>query len=195
MSASDPGTSAAAARGLRLLLTIGVLVLSLQAADGRAAGAHDFDFTAIEGGPLPFATFAGKAVLVVNTASFCGYTPQYAGLVEVWRRYRERGLVVLGVPSNDFGGQEPGSNGEIKQFCEVNFDVDFPLTDKQTVVGRAAHPFYRWVVRELGAKAALRWNFHKYLVAPDGRLVAWFPTRTAPTDPAVVAAIEAALPR
>ena len=159
----------------------------------QAADAHDFSFTDIDGEELSLSSFAGKAVLLVNTASRCGFTPQYDDLQAVWERYRGRGLVVLGVPSNDFGGQEPGSEAEIKEFCEVNFAVDFPLTAKTNVRGSEAHPFYRWAETELGDAAAPRWNFHKYLVAPDGRLVAWFPTRTPPTDTTVTQAIEAAL--
>jgi glutathione peroxidase len=103
-----------------------------------AVSAYDFEFTAIEGEPLPLSQYRGKVVLLVNTASLCGFTPQYADLQAVWARYRDRGLVVLGVPSNDFGGQEPGSAAEIKQFCEVNYDLDFPLTTKEHVVGDAA---------------------------------------------------------
>ncbi|MCW5732384.1 MAG: glutathione peroxidase [Alphaproteobacteria bacterium] len=156
--------------------------------------AHDFTFRAIEGGDLPLGGFRGKAVLVVNTASQCGFTPQYAGLQELWRRYRERGLVVLGVPSNDFGGQEPGSAAEIKEFCEVNFDVDFPLTEKQRVIGADAHPFYRWIASELGEGQLPRWNFHKYLVAPDGSLAGTFPTRVRPDAPELIRAIEEILP-
>jgi glutathione peroxidase len=157
--------------------------------------AFDFEFTGIDGAPLPLAAFRGKALLVVNTASQCGFTPQYAALQELWRRYRARGLVVLGVPSNDFGGQEPGTEAGIKRFCEVNFDVDFPLADKQRVIGGAAHPFYRWVAAELGEGAAPRWNFHKYLIAPDGRIAGTFPSRVEPLAPEVVAAVEAVLPR
>jgi glutathione peroxidase len=160
-----------------------------------AANAHDFRFTGIDGRELPLASFKGKAVLVVNTASQCGFTPQYAGLQALWRAYRERGLVVLGVPSNDFGGQEPGSNAEIKTFCEVNFNVDFPLTGKQTVSGANAHPFYKWAADELGAVAKPRWNFHKYLVAPDGRLVDWFSTPTDPMSDKVKKAVESVLPK
>lgn len=157
--------------------------------------AHDFEFTLIDGEALPMRAFAGKAVLVVNTASRCGFTGQYADLQALWQRFRGRGLVVLGVPSNDFGGQEPGSEAEIKEFCEVNFDVDFPLTTKVHVKGAEAHPFYRWAVRTLGAPAKPRWNFHKYLVSPDGRLVDWFSTVTSPTSERVVRAVEAQLPR
>ena len=164
------------------------------AEEATVVNAHGFEFTSIGGTPLPLETFKGKAVLVVNTASLCGFTHQYADLQSVWERYRDRGLVVLGVPSNDFGGQEPGTEAEIKQFCEVNFNVDFPMTSKVHVKGQGAHPFYKWASRELGAESKPRWNFHKYLVAPDGRLVEWFPTSTAPTTDTVVRAIEEHLP-
>jgi glutathione peroxidase len=159
-------------------------------ASGAAKSAHDFAFTAIGGGALPLSTYAGKTVLVVNTASQCGFTHQYGALQALWSRYRDRGLVVLGVPSNDFGGQEPGSEAEIKTFCEVNFDVDFPLTAKVHVRGADAHPFYTWAAAELGGAAAPKWNFHKYLIGPDGRLAGWFPTATEPTAEEVTRAIE-----
>jgi glutathione peroxidase len=186
---------------LKLLVELlGIALLAMAVAAGRpmtaeAASAHDFRFTAIDGADLPLATFKGKAVLVVNTASQCGFTPQYEGLQALWRAYRDRGLVVLGVPSNDFGGQEPGANADIKKFCEVNFNVDFPLTEKQKVTGADAHPFYKWAAETLGPGAQPRWNFHKYLVAPDGRLVEAFATRVEPLSPAVKLAIEAVLPK
>lgn len=154
--------------------------------------AHDFTFPAIEGGELPLKAWAGKAVLVVNTASFCGFTPQYRELEALWRRYKPRGLVVLGVPSNDFGEQEPGKASEIKKFCET-FDVSFPLADKQVVVGGEAHPFYRWIVAELGDAGAPRWNFHKYLVAPDGTLAGAWPSRVKPDAPEITREIDALL--
>lgn len=156
--------------------------------------AYAISFTAIDGAPLPFSRFEGKAVLVVNTASFCGFTPQYLGLQALWERYRDRGLVVLGVPANDFAGQEPGSNAEIKTFCETTFGIDFPLTEKVSVVGEEAHPFYRWARESFGQAAVPRWNFHKILVGPGGSIVAAFGTKTAPDDAAVATAIEAALP-
>lgn len=179
------------------LLAILVVLVMLPVGAARAAPvtAHDFAFTAIEGGPLPLSGYAGKVVLVVNTASQCGFTHQYADLQALWQRYRAQGLVVLGVPSNDFGGQEPGSAAEIKTFCEVNFDVDFPLTEKTHVTGPEAHPFYRWAAEELGVLAVPRWNFHKYLVGGDGRLVDWFATTTSPTAERVTRAIEAELAR
>lgn len=181
---------------MRVAVLIALLALlpAFPAPAGEAGrSAHDFAFTSIEGDPLPLATFKDKAVLVVNTASRCGFTNQYEDLQAVWERYRDRGLVVLAVPSNDFGGQEPGTEAEIKEFCEVNFDVDFPLTAKVRVTGEQAHPFYAWAARELGPSAKPRWNFHKYLISPEGRLVGWFSTPTAPTSETVTRAIEAQL--
>jgi glutathione peroxidase len=155
-----------------------------------AADAYRFAFAGIEGGTLPLSAWRGHPVLVVNTASFCGYTPQYRDLEALWRQYRDRGLIVLGVPSNDFGAQEPGSASEIKQFCETNYEIDFPLAEKVHVVGANAHPFYRWVAAELGEGGAPRWNFHKYLVGPDGQLAGTWPSQVRPTDPAVTGEVE-----
>ena len=156
-------------------------------------GAHDFSFTALDGSALPLGRYRGRPLLLANTASFCGFTGQYADLEALWRRYRERGLVVIGVPSNDFGEQEPGSPQEIRQFCESTYAVDFPLTQKQQVTGAAAHPLFRWIAVELGEAGAPRWNFHKYLVAPDGSLAGAWPAAVRPTDPAIIAEIEALL--
>jgi glutathione peroxidase len=175
------------------LTAIGLLSAGTAAAEA-ATNAWAFSFVSIEGEPLPLAQYQGKAVLVVNTASQCGFTPQYKGLEELAAKYRERGLVVLGVPSNDFGGQEPGNSSEIKEFCELNFAIDFPLTEKVKVVGEDAHPFYQWAGKELGVLAKPHWNFHKYLIAPDGRLVDWFSSVTAPDSPRLIKAVEAALP-
>ena len=155
---------------------------------------QDFTFTSIEGEPLALSDYAGKAVLVVNTASQCGFTPQYADLQDLWDRYRDRGLVVLGVPSNDFGGQEPGSEAQIKEFCEVHFGIDFPMTEKQQVVGPEAHPLYRWFAAELGRQGTPRWNFHKVLIDPDGALVAGWPSRIRPVSQEILAAVERVLP-
>ena len=158
-----------------------------------ATSAYDFSFNDIDGEPLELSRFAGQALLVVNTASACGYTPQYAELETLWTRYRARGLVVLGVPSNDFGAQEPGSEAEIKQFCQTNYTVDFPLTQKQRVIGGDAHPFYQWVVDEVGEVAAPKWNFHKYLIGPDGSLAGLWPSDVSPLDPEITETIDALL--
>jgi glutathione peroxidase len=156
--------------------------------------AHDFTFENIEGGPLNLADYAGRPVLLVNTASMCGFTPQYEGLQDVWSRYRDRGLVVLGVPSDDFGGQEYGSSAEIKQFCEINYGIDFPMTEKVAVKGDDAHPYYQWVGTQ-GRMMMPRWNFHKHLIDGEGRIVDWFASTTAPDSRKVISAIERVLLR
>ena len=155
--------------------------------------AHSFSFTSIEGKPLPMSTFKGKAVLVVNTASECGLTPQYKGLEALWKARKDKGLVVLGVPSNDFGAQEPGSETQIKEFCEMRYGVDFPLTSKEHVIGGSAHPMFQWIAKELGEGAAPKWNFHKYLIGKDGRIAGTFGSRLEPDSPEVTQAIDAAL--
>ena len=155
--------------------------------------AHDYAFTAIDGAPLPLSDFDGKAVLVVNTASRCGLTPQYEGLEALWSDYKDKGLVVLGVPSNDFGAQEPGTESEIKAFCETRFGVDFPMTAKVAVTGAQAHPFYGWARSELGEDAEPKWNFHKILVGKDGHAIRAFGSRTEPSNPELRRVIEAAL--
>ncbi len=155
--------------------------------------AHEFEFKSIDGEPLPLKRFAGQPVLVVNTASECGYTPQYAGLQSLWRDYQGKGLVVLGVPSNDFGGQEPGDESHIKTFCELHYSVDFPMTSKVSVLGGGAHPFYRWIESEFGEAAAPRWNFHKYLLDADGALIAMWPPEVDPRSEEIENAVKALL--
>lgn len=170
------------------------------AGPARAAGssiagpAHRFLFSGIDGQPLPLSAFAGRLILVANTASQCAYTGQYRDLQALHETYASRGLVVIGTPSNDFGGQEPGSEDEIAGFCTAEYGVTFALTTKVRVRGGEAHPFYRWAAETLGTLNAPRWNFHKYLVGPDGRLLKAFPSAVSPRDPRVVAAIEANLP-
>lgn len=167
----------------------------VRAETADAGNASRFTFEAIDGSPLPLAQFAGKVLLVVNTASFCGYTPQYEGLQKLHETYEPRGLVVIGVPSNDFGAQEPKAEAEIATFCRGAFGVTFPLTARQVVKGGNAHPFYAWAKGALGEQGAPRWNFHKYLVGRDGKLVASFSTQTEPLDPLLTRAIEQQLQR
>jgi glutathione peroxidase len=158
-----------------------------------AKSAYDFSFRAIDGNALPLSQFRGKALLVVNVASRCGLTPQYSGLEALWRANRDKGLVVLGVPANDFGAQEPGTEKEIKTFCETRFAVDFPMTAKEHVIGAEAHPLYKWVESELGDAATPKWNFHKYLFGRDGSIAGTFGSRTTPDAPDLAAAIKDAL--
>jgi glutathione peroxidase len=138
--------------------------------------------------PRSLCEYSGKVVLVVNTASQCGYTPQYEGLEQLYRRYKDRGLVVLGFPANDFGGQEPGSSKEIAAFCQINYGVSFPMFAKTTVVGRDANPLYRDLAAATGQRP--RWNFHKYLVDRKGAAVASFPSAVEPADPRITREIE-----
>jgi glutathione peroxidase len=160
-------------------------------AEGRDAEktAFDFDFQSIEGPPMALGDHRGKVLLVVNTASFCGFTHQYQGLQKLWETYRERGLVVVGVPSNDFGEQEPKAEGEIKDFCQGAFGVTFPLTSKNKVSGSAAHPFYQWAAAKL-PESAPRWNFHKILVGRDGRPASAYRSNVEPLSSTMTEAIE-----
>lgn len=149
------------------------------------------DFRNGKGESLPI---TGKLLLVVNTASACGYTPQYAGLQVLWERYRSRGLQVLAVPCNDFGAQEPDSDGEISAFCASRFQVTFPLAAKAGILDAAGrHPFYAAVDELLGEAGLPRWNFHKYLVSADGTLLGSWPSKVPPDDGEILQAIEAAL--
>jgi len=164
--------------------------------DMRAAmtqTAFGFALTSLAGEPLPLQAFAGQPLLIVNTASRCGFTPQYAGLQALWTEYRGKGLTVLGVPSNDFGGQEPGTRQEIAGFCERNYGVGFPMADKVPVKGAAAHPLFRWLAGQGGLLARPRWNFYKYLIGRDGQLQDWFGSTTPPGSARLRAAIDRAL--
>jgi len=158
--------------------------------------AYSFSFTGIDGKPMPLEQFRGKVLLIVNTASQCGFTPQYADLEKLYETYKDKGLVVIGVPSDDFGGQEPGTETQIKQFTESKFHITFPLAAKANVVGDKRHPFYAWAAAQnkggvLGTVP--RWNFHKYLVGRDGQLVDSFVSPTKPMSSAVTSEIETVL--
>ena len=151
---------------------------------------HDISATTIDGGTQSLADYKGKVLLIVNTASECGFTPQYAGLEKLWREYKDRGLVVLGFPSNDFGGQEPGSEAQIKQFCDAQYKTSFPLFAKVKTMGDGQAPVYRFLTADHGEP---KWNFHKYLVSKEGKVVKAFPSNVAPEDAKLRAAIDAAL--
>lgn len=155
--------------------------------------AYDFTFDGFDGGPLPLSDFKNRVLLIVNTASECGFTPQYAGLEELWQRERDKGLTVIGVPCNQFGKQEPGTAAEIGAFCEKNYGVTFPMTAKVDVKGRAAHPFYVWAGGKAGVIGQPVWNFHKYLIGRDGAFIDWFSSATKPAGPKITRAVAAAL--
>lgn len=178
-----------------ILSAVALSLAAFSAVQAEEAGnLHDFTVTSIEREDMDLSQFAGKTVLLVNTATFCGYTPQYKGLQAVWSQYKDQGLVILGVPSNDFGAQEPGSEENIKRFCSVNYQVDFPMTKKMVVNGDpGTAPLYEWLAAELGEESRPRWNFHKYLIGPDGKPVAYYTSKVKPESEELVAAIEANL--
>jgi glutathione peroxidase len=155
---------------------------------------YDFEALSIDGEPAGFQSQRGKVLLIVNTASACGFTPQLAGLEKLWQAYRERGLVVIGFPSNEFGGQDPGSNAEIAAFCSANYGVSFPMMSKVQVNGDKAHPLWKWMTAEapgiLGTKG-IKWNFTKFLVGRDGQVIKRYAPNDAPDS--LAKDIEAAL--
>lgn len=176
----------------REVLSGTALAGATMAMSGAAAGpmgGFDFTFKALEGGELPLEQFRGRVLLVVNTASFCGFTMQYAALQRLHEQYEAQGLTVLGVPSNDFH-QESADASAVREFCETRFGITFQMADLSRVRGPAAHPFFAWAAVQAGP---VRWNFHKYLVARDGRRVTGFGTQVEPDAPALLRAIEAAL--
>lgn len=150
-------------------------------------------FTSINGKPLDLTALGAKAILVVNTASKCGFTPQYKGLQALYEDKKDEGLIIVGVPSNDFGAQEPGTEDEVKTFCEINYGVTFPLTKKYAVKGASQHPFFAGAVAALGSEAEPAWNFHKILVKGDGTPIKAYNSKVRPDDKALLADIEAAL--
>jgi len=151
--------------------------------------ATEFSFEGLEGNTINLADYRGKVVLVVNVASRCGFTNQYEGLQTLWSKYKDQNLVVIGVPSNNFR-QEPGSNKEIKDFCETTFGIDFPITEKLSVIGSDAHPFFVWAKENYGSGAIPKWNFHKILIGKNGKVIDTFASITKPSSKKFISAIE-----
>ena len=178
---------------MKLLAATTAAMVLVAAAPAGLGSAFEVSTKTIDGKPMPWAQFKGKVLLVVNTASFCGYTPQYEGLQALQDRYAAKGFTVIGVPSGDFGDQEYKSGKEIADFCESTYRVKFPMTEKAVVKGPGAAPFYRWAAQTLGTDKAPAWNFHKYLVGRDGRLIAAFPSKVTPQSAEMVSAINAAI--
>ena len=142
---------------------------------------YEFEFNGIDGNKIKLSNFKNKVLIVVNVASRCGYTPQYEGLQMLWSNYKNKNLVVIGVPTNNFK-QEPGNNKEIKDFCETNFGINFPMTEKTNVIGKDAHPFYKWAKKNHGIAAIPKWNFHKIVIGKNGKIVDTFASFTKPTS-------------
>ena len=150
----------------------------------------DLSIKKINGEIINLSKYKGKVVLLVNVASKCGFTKQYSGLQELWETYKDQGLIVLGVPSNQFGGQEPGTNSDIKEFCEINFNITFPLTDKVDVKGDNAHPIYMWARENHGKSSIPKWNFHKILINKKGEVHDTFLSFTEPNSKKITMEIE-----
>ena len=159
-------------------------------ANVSARNAYQFSFNGIDGGKIDLSDYRGKLILVVNTASKCGFTPQYKGLQGLYEKYKSRGLIVIGVPSNDFGDQEFGELQQVKDFTHKEFHITFPLTQVSKVKGKNSHPFYLWANNEAGFFASPKWNFHKYLIDKNGNFIAWFSSATDPQSKEVIEAIE-----
>jgi glutathione peroxidase len=182
----------------RRTMIAGALATATAPLAARAEGqvshitAYAFSFPALEAGDIRLAEYTGHPFLVVNTASQCGYTPQYTGLQQLWTEFHGRGLTIIGVPSNDFGGQEPGGAKEIAQTAQHEYAVTFPIAAKAVVVGRTAHPFYKWAAQARPADVP-KWNFHKYLIGRDGYIADVFASAVEPTDTRLKTAIAKAL--
>jgi glutathione peroxidase len=184
----------------RTILSAGLAAISAPVLTHRALAqaamsritAYAFSFPALEGGDIRLAEYSGRPLMVVNTASLCGYTPQYAGLQELWTEFHDRGLMMIGVPSNDFGGQEPGGASEIKETAQHQYGVTFPIAAKAVVKGPNAHPFYKWAAG-IRPRDVPHWNFHKYLIGRDGYIAEAFPETVEPSDTRVKTAIARAL--
>ena len=153
----------------------------------------DLNFEGIDGNIISLKDFKNKPIIIVNSASFCGFTYQYELLENLYQRFKKKGLVIIAIPSNDFGGQEPGTEKEIKEFCQVNFNISFPMTEKTKVKGEQAHPFFSWATEELGSLSKPRWNFYKFLINKQGKAVDWFASSTSPSSPKLISAIEKVL--
>jgi len=176
---------------IRLLLLIFMISLfgnSLSANYDKLA--YDFNFKDLDGSNINLSEYKNKVIVVVNVASQCGFTNQYEDMQKIWDKYQHKGLVMLGIPSNDFGKQEPGSNKDIKNFCEAKFGITFPMTEKVSVKGKNAHPFYIWAKENHGKSAIPKWNFHKIIVNRDGKIEETFSSLTNPSSKKFINLIE-----
>ncbi len=170
--------------------TLGLIAM-LTSSAFAASSVHEFSLPAIDGAPAPLSAYKGKVVLIVNVASKCGYTPQYAGLEKLYEKYKDHGFAILGFPANNFGAQEPGTNDEIKAFCSRNYNVTFPMYSKISVSGDDKAPLYKYLTDTTGGE--IKWNFTKFLVDGDGKIIARFEPKVTPDSPELVAAVEKAL--
>ena len=155
--------------------------------------AYDFDFKNLDTTKLSLSDYKNKVIIIVNVASKCGFTNQYEDMQKMWKKYENRGVIILGVPSNDFGKQEPGNSKEIKKFCEAKFGITFPMTEKVVVKGEKAHPFYKWAEKNYGKSAVPKWNFHKIIIGKHGKIFDTFASITNPSAKKFIKSVEKAL--
>jgi glutathione peroxidase len=167
---------------LKLIIIIFMILFTNNAIAKYDKLAYDFSFINLNGDKLNLADYKNKVIVVVNVASQCGFTNQYDDLQKVWDKYEKKGLVIIGVPSNDFGSQEPGSNQQIKDFCETKFGITFPMVEKVSVKGDKINPFYNWAKKNYGKSAIPKWNFHKIIIGKDGKVAETFSSMTNPSS-------------
>jgi len=152
--------------------------------------AYDFNFNDLDGSILKLSDYKDKVIVVINVASQCGFTNQYEDMQKIWEKYQDKGVIILGVPSNEFGKQEPGSNKDIKNFCEAKFGISFPMTEKISVKGEDAHPFYIWARENYGKSAIPKWNFHKIIIDKNGKVAETFSSITNPSSKKFIKTLE-----
>jgi glutathione peroxidase len=177
----------------KVLRSVFIIMITIVTNQSFALTAYDFNFKSIDGQPMPLSQYKGKVLLVVNTASKCGFTPQLKGLQQLYKQYKDQGLVIIGVPSKDFGGQEFSSAFEITSFASKNYAISFPLTELNHVSTIKAHPFYKWAYGHLGDRAIPKWNFHKLLINRNGELIAAYKSQITPTAKQIVNSLETAI--
>ena len=180
---------------MNIIYKIKYLIILMLFSSAAIAGnysklAYDFSFNDIDGSKLSLSEFQNKVIIVVNVASQCGFTSQYEDMQKIWDSYQKKGVIMIGVPTNDFGNQEPGTNNEIKNFCEAKFGITFPITEKIVVKGDDAHPFYKWAKENHGKAAIPKWNFHKIIIGKNGKIYDTFASITNPTSKKFVKTLE-----
>ena len=180
---------------MKTLLFAALAVLSVKDAYAGEAKLYDFKVQTIDGKTVSLGDYKGKALLIVNTASRCGFTPQYEGLEKLYTTYKDRGFEILGFPANNFMGQEPGADEEIKKFCSLKYNVTFPMFSKISVKGKDIHPLYQYLTQESGVGGDISWNFNKYLVSPEGKVLEHFGSRVEPLSKELVGKLETVLPK
>ena len=166
------------------------LLTNLYSENMTKINAYQFSFNDVHGGYIPLSDFSGKVILIVNTASKCGFTPQYKELETLHQNFHDKGLIIIGVPSANFANQEFQDNKEIDKFTKEQFDINFLITEKCDVKGKAAHPFYQWANKEAGFLGSPKWNFHKYIIDKNGNFAAWYSSQTKPTSTKIINKIE-----